>query len=56
LIKIEIEYVVLQAEQCFCGDRVGFLLQGKGIPEVDKDSDKHLINTDIHMVVFNEIK
>lgn len=32
----------LQEEQCFCGDRVGVLVQGNGIPEEDKDSDKQI--------------
>lgn len=32
----------VQAEQCFCGDRVGVLVQGKGIPDPDKDSDKQI--------------
>ena len=32
----------LQVEQCFCGDRVGVLVQGTGIPETDKDADKEI--------------
>lgn len=32
----------MQQEQCFSGDRVGVLVQGNGIPEEDKDSEKQI--------------
>lgn len=32
----------MQEEQCFCGDRVGVLVQGNGIPDEDKDSEKQI--------------
>lgn len=35
----------MQKEQCFCGERVGVLVQGQGIPENDKDAkrQRHLL-------------
>lgn len=35
----------MQREQCFCGDRVGVLVQGHAIPDSDKDAktERHLL-------------